>query len=130
MTLSDDGDAEFDASSAPHQTFYEVNNMTLDNVLREDPNATESVQKIAVYLEKASKYPGDYDAVKSGGELPVRDMIAPATCDGAPSKRWLDLRARDIEEHEEEHQTFKRATFFSGGFHFHLEFMTMRGRLS
>jgi len=123
------GDEDSEHAASPRKTFYEANDMTLDNVLQEDPNATATVEKIANYLEEASQY-DEYDVNDSGGEKPVRDFVAPATCDGAPMKRWLDIKANDIEGNGFENRKFKKATMFTGGFHFQMEFMTMRGRLS
>lgn len=60
----------------------------------------------------------------------MRDMLAPATCDGAPSKRWLDSRASDLDENGADDGSYKKTRFFAGGFHFLMEFVTMRGRFS
>ena len=113
--------------SSSHATFYDVNDMTMDTVLHEDPNAKRTVARIADYIENAARY-DDFDSHRSGGELPVRDMFVAATCDGAPMKRWLDIKAEDMESIDE--QKYNKATMFLGGFHFAMEFINMRGRLS
>lgn len=53
------------------KTFYEINNITLDNALHENPGAKKGVMMIADYLETIAAYSDDYDVDSSGGEKPV-----------------------------------------------------------
>ena len=91
-------------------TFYETNNITLDKVLH-DPGLTKGVTMVADYLKEASKYSERYDKAATSGELPVRDIFAPATSDGLPLNRFLDIEARDIRENSQDRQ-YKKAKFF------------------
>lgn len=51
-SLSDGKTETREADDETRKTFCEVNNMTLDNALHEDPNATKTVRNIADYLER------------------------------------------------------------------------------
>lgn len=103
-------------------TYYEMNNVTLDHVLHDDPNSKRCVNKIAAYLETNSLVT-EWDRTESEGEDPVRNLIAPATSDGSPAMRFLHIRAKDGKNYE-------RARIFWSGFHYMMEFGSMRGRLS
>ena len=78
-------------------TFYEMNDMVIDEVLHGDPGAYAVIKKIVEYIEEASLVE-DFDFEQSGGKTPVHGIIAAATADGGPAKRWLDFQATDIEE--------------------------------
>ncbi len=110
------------------KTFYETNNITLDKVLHEDPGSTKGVTMVADYLEEASKHSERCDKAATSGELPVRDMFAPATSDGSPLNRFLDIEAKDVRENGQDRQ-HKKAKFFMGGVHYMMEFGSMRGRV-
>lgn len=110
-------------------TFYEMNNITLDEVMHEDPNQTKAVCMLMDYLEEVAKYPKDFDRTKSGGQLPVRELFAPATSDGAPMKRFLQIQSKDMKENGECGQKYKKSRIFSGGFHYFMELCNMRSRL-
>ena len=58
--------------------------------------------------------------------------IALATADGGPSKRWLNLHNADVQEEGSlvEDRKYKLSSFLMTGFHFMMEFLTMRGRIS
>jgi hypothetical protein len=123
--------ADFEDDNPP-ATFYELNDITLDHVLHGDPGSCAVVEKIVKYLEQASLVDEDtYSFEESGGEAPVRGIVAPATGDGAPTKRWLDFQASDIaEEGSFDGRKYTKSRFFLGGMHYMMEFMTMRARLS
>lgn len=118
-----------DTKNSRVKTFYETNNITLDKVLHEDPGSTKGVTMVADYLEEASKFSEQYDIVTTSGELPVRDIFAPATSDGSPLNRFLDIEAKDIRENGDADRRYKKAKFFMGGMHYMMEFGSMRGRL-
>lgn len=112
------------------ETFYDINEITLDHVLHGDPGTYTVTEKIVKYLEEASEVK-DFDCAKSNGELPVRGIIAAGTADGSPAKRWLDFAALDIAQAGSfELRKYTRARIFFGGFHLMMEFLSMRGLLS
>ena len=107
--------------------------MQLDNTLHGDPNSYQVVEKIVEYLEKFSdKDTIEYNEIDSGDEEPVRCIIAAATADGSPAKRFLDFSADDVQQNGDgvyENRSHKHTRFFMSGFHFQMEFLTMQGRL-
>eukprot|EP00536_Pseudo-nitzschia_multiseries_P009181 jgi/Psemu1/22556/gm1.22556_g len=122
-----------DSDDEPSSTFYEMNDITLDHALHEDPGSIVITERIVQYLDKASFVdPSLIDLDYSGGEFPVRNIIAPAPADGSPTKRWLDFQAADIKSADGmfEDRTYKRPRVFFAGFHFMMEFPTMRGKLT
>lgn len=114
-------------------TIYEANNMVLDSPLHEDPNATKTVIQLMDYLERASSWnPDQVDFEETNGEPPVRDLLAPATCDGSPMKRFLDIIDEDRRNHRDKGTDLKypRVRFFLGGMHYLMEVANMSNRLS
>ena len=113
------------------KTFYEMNDITIDEVLHGDPGSYSVIKKIVEYIENAA-YVERWDEERCGGETPVRGVIAPATADGGPSKRWLNFHNADVQEEGGlvEDRKYKLSRFFMTGFHFMMEFLTMRGRFS
>ena len=128
--LEDEENDGVPAKKTVPKTFYDINSITLDHVLHGDPGTYKVIRKIVDYLEEATTIK-DFDYDESGGELPVRGIIAAATADGSPVKRWLDYHTTDIQaEGSFENRKYKRSRFFFGGFHFMMEVLSMRGRLS
>eukprot|EP00536_Pseudo-nitzschia_multiseries_P000949 jgi/Psemu1/2153/gm1.2153_g len=122
-----------DSDDEPPSTFYEMNDITLDHALHGDPGSIAVTERIVQYLDEASFVdPALIDLDDSGGEFPVCNIIAPATADGSPAKRWLNFQAADIKSADRvfEDRTYKRPRVFFAGFHFMMEFLTMRGKLT
>eukprot|EP00536_Pseudo-nitzschia_multiseries_P004014 jgi/Psemu1/9029/gm1.9029_g len=122
-----------DSDDEPPSTFYEMNDITLDHALHGDPGSLAVTERIVQYLDEASFVdPALIDLDDSGGEFPVRNIIAPATADGSPAKRWLDFQAADIKSADGvfEDRTYKSLRVFFTGFHFMMEFLTMRGKVT
>eukprot|EP00536_Pseudo-nitzschia_multiseries_P010371 jgi/Psemu1/25715/gm1.25715_g len=122
-----------DSDDEPPSTFYKMNDITLDHALHGDPGSIAVTERIVEYLDEASfADPALIDLDDSGGEFPVCDIIAPATADGSPTKRWLDFQTADIESADGvfEDRRYKRPRVFFAGFHFMMEFLTMRGKLT
>ena len=123
-------DDDDDDTNGPPPDFYEKNNIQLDNVLHGDPNAAVVVKQIVDYQQELSLIDGDVSYPESGNELPLRTFMAAATADGAPVNRWLRIQCEDIGENTFEHRIYQAPQYFFGGFHFLMELMSMRGRLS
>lgn len=115
------------------ETYYEKNNIHLDNTMHGDPNSYLVCEKMIKYLEDISgKDTLEYDERTCNGEEPVRFIISPATADGAPAKRYLDFINDDVQSNGEgnyDNRTYKTARIFMSGFHFLMEFLSMRGSL-
>ena len=114
------------------RTFFEKNNIILDEVLHGDPGSDMVMKKFIQYIDKASEVDvTELEDDRLCGEEPVRNIIAPATADGAPAKRWLDFQALDIQRAEGifEDRQYKKPRVFFAGLHFMMEFLSMRGRL-
>ena len=117
----------------PPQSFYDKNKIVLDEVLHGDPNSTAVVQMLLDYLHDLVDIEGsgvDFDPTTSGNEEPLTSHILPAAADGSPSIRWLQIQARDIENNGFHQRKYKAQKVFFGGFHFLMELMSMRGRIS
>ena len=114
----------------PPSTFYEKNNVVLDHVLHGDPGSDIVMAKVVEYLDKASEV-DDVNYNETGGEEPVRSIIAPATADGGPAKRWLDFQSLDIQNARGnfDDRRYKKPRVFVAGLHYMMEFLSMRGRL-
>ena len=86
--------------------------------------------KVVEYLDKASEV-DDFNHNETGGEEPVRSIIAPATADGGPAKRWLDFQSLDIQNARGnfDDRRYKKPRVFVAGLHYMMEFLSMRGRL-
>ena len=113
-------------------TFFEKNNIVLDNVLHGDPGSDHVMAKFISYIDKASEV--DEEELEDEslcGEEPVRNIIAAATADGGPARRWLDFQTMDIQRAEGvfEDRQYKKPRVFFAGLHFMMEFLSMRGRL-
>ena len=113
-------------------TFFEKNNIILDEVLHGDPGSDMVMRKFVQYIDKASEVDAtELDDERLCGEEPVRHIIAPATADGGPARRWLDFQALDIQRAEGifEDRQYKKPRVFFAGLHYMMEFLSMRGRL-
>lgn len=112
-------------------SFYEKNNVQME-VLHGDPGADHVMKMMMDYLNKASHVDvTELEDERLCGEEPVRHIIAPATADGGPARRWLDFQALDINRAEGvfENREYKRTRVFFAGFHYMMEFLSMRGSL-
>ena len=121
----------------PPKSFYEKNKIVLDQVLHGDPNSTAVVEELMDYLNGLVNFDDDDDAddadfntTQNGGEEPLALHILPAAADGAPSIRFLQIQARDIAENGFHQRKYRAQKVFFGGFHFLMELMSMRGRIS
>lgn len=117
----------------PPQSFYETNNIDLDNVLHDDPNSTAVVQEIMDYQQELvdlDENNEDFNYSKSGQEEPVSSIILPAAADGSPAMRFLNIQSKDIDENGFQNRRYKTQRIFFGGFHFLMQLMSMRGRLT
>ena len=121
-------------------TFYERNDISMDNIMRGDPAKKSVIRELANYAERISDISDlKYDEVELGGEKPLRGDIAPVICDGSPVYAFSRIRQDDIHEHGEDGRKngegndtrlFKRTIFFPGGFHCFLQMIHARNLLT
>jgi hypothetical protein len=67
--------------------FYQMNDITLDHVLHRDLGSYKVIEKLVQYMEQAAVI-DEIDNHESGGNMPVRGIIALAT----PSHRYRRSR--------------------------------------